>query len=201
MAAVQMQCQPQQVEHNFSVSRKKDWNKVLWWQDYRVRFPSLKFSRTRSNPETAKCMRTANIRSRLSIRLLLSPRKRAVWSFRDDDLLLHQQTCILMEPWRFTQGLIFTLTSAVLVWHCYPDLMTWNDFNFFIYGATYRLSKQVKQAVVFTPQPLLCPRWSNGTRKNPICPPFSLWWRLTSRCAKLTLTNTNPTPAGPLRRL
>lgn len=43
MAAVQMQCQPQQVEHNLSLSHKeqRDWNKVLWWQDYRVRFSSL----------------------------------------------------------------------------------------------------------------------------------------------------------------
>lgn len=64
------------------------------------------FSRTRSNPQTAKCMRIAHPGERLSLRLRLSPRKRAVWRFKDDDLLLHQRTWILIEPWRFTQCLI-----------------------------------------------------------------------------------------------
>lgn len=40
MAAVQMQCQPQRVPEPFS-EPQRDWNKVLWWQDDRVRLPSL----------------------------------------------------------------------------------------------------------------------------------------------------------------
>lgn len=44
--------------------------------------------------------------------------------------------------------------------------MTWNDFNFFFYGATFSLFQPVR-AIPFTPQPLLCPHWSNDTQKIP----------------------------------
>lgn len=80
MAAMQMQCQPQQPRSQpFSEPQRVktlEQGFVMTGLQGEIFVPN--FSGTRSNPDTAKSMRTATIRERLLFCLLLSPRKRAV---------------------------------------------------------------------------------------------------------------------------